>query len=85
MEIRVREVTIRGEKYFIVDSQGITQERQLKLLLEAAYNSIITDPEFLKKAPCNSRELNKSIDNLKKAIEDFQRISDTKSSYRKIG
>ncbi len=83
MEIIVREVTIRGEKYFIVDSEGFTQERQLKLLLDAAYNSIITDPEFIKNLPCN-REARKSVESLKKAIEDFQKATDV-MNYRKTG
>lgn len=83
MEIKVREVTIRGEKYFIVDSEGYTQERKLKLLLEAAYNSILTDPEFIEKLS-KSRETRKSLDNLKKAIEDFQIKTDIQD-YRKTG
>lgn len=83
MEIKVREVTIRGEKYFIVDSEGYTQERKLKLLLEAAYNSILTDPEFIEKLS-KSREIRKSLDNLKKAIEDFQIKTDI-LDYRKTG
>lgn len=83
MEIIVREVTIRGEKYFIVDSEGYTQERKLKLLLEAAYNSIITDPEFIKNFSKN-REARKSLENLRKAIEDYQIKADTQN-YQKTG
>lgn len=83
MEIIVREVTIRGEKYFIVGSDDYTQERQLKLLLEAAYNSIITDPEFINHLAVN-KEARKSIENLKKAIEDFQKATDV-MRYKKTG
>ena len=52
MEIVVRDVTIRGEKLYIVDT-GLPKERQLNLLLEAAYNSILTDPEFVEQSKKN--------------------------------
>jgi len=83
MEIRVREFTIRGEKCFVVDSDGITQERKLKLILEAAYNSILTDPEFVEKIPYK-RETRKSLENLKRAIEDFQSKTENQI-YQKTG
>ncbi len=83
MEIVVREVTIRGEKYFIVDAKGVTQERQLKLLLDAAYNSIITDPEFAERLSQNPKTT-EALENLKHAIEDFQDLTDIKN-YRKTG
>lgn len=82
MEIVVRDVTIRGEKLYIVDT-GLPKERQLNLLLEAAYNSILTDPEFVEQNKKN-KEMERKVQCLKKSMENFLQSSDV-TVYRKTG
>lgn len=83
MEITVREITFRGERVFVVDSPGLSKARQLKLLIESAYNSLLTDPELVEQIPAN-RETRKSLETLKKSIQDFLDKTELKN-YRKTG
>ena len=82
MEIVVRDVTIRGEKLYIVDI-GLPKERQLNLLLEAAYNSILTDPEFVEQSKKN-KETERKLKSLRGCIENFLKSQEV-TVYRKTG
>lgn len=78
MEVRVRDVCIRGEKEYIIESDGIPKERQLKLLLESIYNSIITDPDFLKQISKSKEK--KVIRDIRNLIEKYLEETDVKIS-----
>ena len=78
MEVRVRDVCIRGKKEYIIEADGLAKERQLKLLLESIYNSIITDPEFIKKISRSKEK--KAISDIKKLIEKYLKETDVKIS-----
>ena len=50
MEVVVRKIEIRGEDEYIVDIRGgLPMEKQLDILLQASYNTILTSSEFAKK------------------------------------
>lgn len=76
MEVRVRDVCIRGKKEYIIEADGLAKERQLKLLLESIYNSIITDPEFIKQISRSKEK--KAISDIKKLIEKYLKETDVK-------
>ena len=83
MEVVVRDVTIRGEKLYIVDTK-LPKERQLNLLLEATYNSILTDPEFVEQSE-KDKERKRKLNALKKCIENFLACPQEVTVYRKTG
>lgn len=68
MEVIIRDVTIRGETEYIIDSvKTIPSSVQLSLLMKATYNSLLTNPNVVEFNPT----LTKSIMELKTAVEKF--------------
>lgn len=68
MQVIIRDVTIRGEVEYIIDTRdGLAPSTQLSLLMKASYNSLLTDPKVLELNP-NWKE---PIEDLKEAVEKF--------------
>lgn len=68
MEVIIRDVTIRGETEYIIDSVNtLPSSVQLSLLMKASYNSLLTNPKVVEFNPA----LSKSIAELKIAVEKF--------------
>lgn len=68
MQVIIRDVTIRGEVEYIIDSgDGLAPSRQLSLLMQASYNSLITNPKILEVNP----DWAEHIQDLKVAVEKF--------------
>lgn len=68
MEVIIRDVTIRGEVEYIIDtSSGLASSTQLSLLMKASYNSLLTNPNIVDLTP----EWADDIEDLKVAVEKF--------------
>lgn len=72
MEVIVRDVKIRGEIEYIIDTgDKMASSTQLTLLMKATYNSLLTDPSITELNP----KWADGIENLKIAVENFLNIS----------
>lgn len=68
MQVIIRDVTIRGEVEYIIDTRdGLAPGRQLSLLMQASYNSLLTDPKVIELNP----DWKESIEDLKVAVKKF--------------
>lgn len=69
MEVIVRDVTIRGEVEYVIDTTrcGLPMSKQLSLLMQASYNTLLTDPKMIQSNP----EWTDEIMDLRLAVEKF--------------
>ena len=68
MEVCIRDVKIRGEVEYIIDSgNNLAISTQLTLLMKASYNSLLTNPDVVKQMP----EWEDYIEALKNSVEQF--------------
>ncbi len=75
MEVVVRKIEIRGEDEYIVDIRGgLPMEKQLDILLQASYNTILTSSEFTEKNFLSPEKREKII-KLREAVEKYLEVS----------
>lgn len=68
MQVIIRDVTIRGEVEYIIDTRdGMVPSTQLSLLMKASYNSLLTNPQIIELNP----SWKEPVEDLKKAVEKF--------------
>lgn len=68
MQVIIRDVTIRGEVEYIIDTRdGMALSKQLSLLMQASYNSLLTDPKLIELNP-NWADY---VEDLKMAVKKF--------------
>lgn len=67
MELVIRDVRIRGNIEYIIDDNGMPAKSQLNLLIQACYNSILTNPDVIEKNP----EIYDNIVDLRAAVEKY--------------
>ena len=76
MEVVVRKIEIRGEDEYIVDIRGgLPMEKQLNILLQASYNTILTSSEFAKKENSANSEKREAINELRDAVKKYLNVS----------
>ncbi len=76
MEVVVRKIEIRGEDEYIVDIRGgLPMEKQLDILLQASYNTILTSSEFAKKENSANSEKREAINELRDAVKKYLNVS----------